>query len=150
MPVRPRTDVLTPQQRRFCMSRIRGKDTTPERVVCRVVRALGRRFRRHWADLPGKPDLVFPALRKVIFVHGCFWHMHRCRHGRVEPRTNAAFWRKKREGNAVRDRANRRKLRRLGWRVLTIWECWTRPDRADELAARVGRFLGRQESRRDR
>jgi DNA mismatch endonuclease (patch repair protein) len=90
-------------------------------------------------DVPGRPDFVFAKRRKVIFVHGCFWHLHRCRFGRVVPRTNARFWAEKRAGNVARDRKVRRRLNRLGWRVLTVWECQTR--RPERLAARLAAFL---------
>jgi len=105
------------------MSRIRGKDTAPEKYVRRMIHGMGFRYRLHAAGLPGKPDLVLPRLRKVVFVHGCFWHMHRCRFGRVKPVTNADFWKRKREGNRRRDATVRRALRKEGWRVLTVWEC---------------------------
>ena len=84
-------DVHTPEQRSFNMSRIRGRDTKPEMIVRSIVHQMGYRFRLHRKDLPGKPDLVLPGRRKIIFVHGCFWHMHRCRYGRVVPRTNTDF-----------------------------------------------------------
>jgi DNA mismatch endonuclease (patch repair protein) len=119
-------DVLTPEQRSRCMSRIRGRDTTPERVVRSVLHQMGYRFRLHRRDLRGKPDIVLTSLNKVVFVHGCFWHMHRCKYGRVVPRTNAAFWRLKREGNVARDRGNTALRREEGWAVLIIWECETR------------------------
>jgi len=132
-------DVLLPSQRRYCMSRIRGKDTKPEMIVRKTAHALGVRFRLHRRDLPGTPDLVFPKLRAVVFVHGCFWHMHRCRLGRVVAKTNAEFWAEKRRGNVVRDARNRRSLRRLGWRTLVVWECQTRD--ADTLSRRLRAFL---------
>ena len=120
------TDVLTPEQRRKCMSSIRGRDTKPEMIVRKIVHALGYRYRLHRKDLPGTPDLVFPRVKKVIFVHGCFWHKHRCRYGRVTPKTNAEFWRTKRESNKLRDIRNRKFLKKMGWRSLVIWECWTK------------------------
>jgi DNA mismatch endonuclease (patch repair protein) len=80
-------------------------------------------FRLHQRDLPGKPDLVLTRHRKIILVHGCFWHVHQCRYGRVQPRTRPAFWRNKREGNRERDQRQRRLLRQLGWKVLIVWEC---------------------------
>lgn len=121
------------------MSRIRGKDTKPEMVVRSLVHRMGYRFRLHVGDLPGKPDLVLPRHEKVIFVHGCYWHMHRCRFGRVIPKTNTEFWQNKRQGNVDRDRRNLRKLRREGWSVLVLWECWTRdPDR---IEAKLTEFL---------
>jgi DNA mismatch endonuclease, patch repair protein len=108
------------------MSRIRGRDTGPERVLRSLLHQMGFRYRLHRRDLPGKPDLVFSSARKVIFVHGCFWHMHRCKYGRVVPKTNADFWRTKREGNVARDRRNITALRKQGWTVLVIWECQTK------------------------
>lgn len=132
-------DVLLPSQRSYCMSRIRGKDTKPEMIVRRTAHALGVRFRLHRRDLPGTPDLVFPKLRAVVFVHGCFWHMHRCRLGRVVAKTNAKFWAEKRRANVARDARNRRSLRRLGWRTLVVWECQTRD--ADMLSRRLRAFL---------
>lgn len=119
-------DDLTKQQRSYCMSRIRSKDTTPEVLVRRLIHRLGFRFRLHVRQLPGCPDLVFASKRKVIFVHGCFWHKHRCRYGRVRPKTNPKYWEKKRAGNVVRHRKAVKMLRDLGWDVLVIWECQTR------------------------
>jgi len=133
------TDVLTAEQRQRCMSRIRGKDTGPEKFVRQMIHRMGFRYRLHSADLPGKPDLVLPRLRKVIFVHGCFWHMHRCRFGRVQPATNADFWKKKRESNRQRDAAVRWALRKEGWRVLTVWECEIR--NIEKLQRKVWAFL---------
>ena len=133
-------DVHSKQQRSFNMSRIRGKDTKPEMRVRSLVHQMGFRFRLHRRDLPGKPDLVLPRHRSVIFVHGCFWHMHRCRYGRVTPKTNAEFWQAKRQGNVDRDRRNIRKLKTDGWRVLVIWECWTR-DPAEKVIPRLTEFL---------
>ena len=134
------TDVHTPEQRSFNMSRIRGQDTKPELVVRSIVHQLGYRFRLHRIDLPGKPDLVLPKYRTIIFVHGCFWHMHRCRYGRVTPRTNAEFWQEKRLGTVDRDRRNRRALRNDGWQVFTVWECWTRNPK-QSLVPRLKQFL---------
>ena len=133
-------DVLTPEQRQYCMSRIRGKDTKPEMIVRKLVHALGYRYRLHRHDLPGCPDLVFPGRRKVILVHGCFWHRHRCRYGQVMPATRRRFWREKLESNRARDALNRRRLRRLGWQVLVVWECQTRNSAG--LLDRIVRFLG--------
>lgn len=133
-------DVHSPAQRSYNMSRIRGKDTRPEMIVRSLVHQMGFRFRLHRKDLPGKPDLVLPRHERVIFVHGCFWHMHRCRYGRVTPKTNAEFWQAKREGNVARDRRNRRKLKAAGWQVLTIWECWTK-DPEGSVIHRLEDFL---------
>ena len=133
-------DVHTPDQRRRNMAAIRGTDTKPEMVVRRLVHGMGYRYRLHVKGLPGKPDLVLPRHRKVIFVHGCFWHMHNCRYGRVKPATRAEFWETKRQSNVERDRRSRRALRRLGWQILVVWECQTR--QADKLQERLRNFLG--------
>lgn len=133
------TDVLTVAQRRKCMSRIRGKDTSPERKIRTMIHRMGFRYRIHVSDLPGKPDIVLPRLRKIILVHGCFWHMHRCRFGRVRPATNSTFWQNKREGNRQRDRKVCRALRRQGWHVLTVWECELR--NPIKLEDKIEKFL---------
>ncbi|TAK59602.1 MAG: DNA mismatch endonuclease Vsr [Bacteroidetes bacterium] len=108
------------------MSSIKDRDTKPEMIVRKIVHSLGYRYRLHRKDLPGKPDLVFPRFKKVIFVHGCFWHKHMCRYGRVTPKTNAEFWSTKRESNKLRDIRNRKLLKEMGLGSLIIWECWTR------------------------
>lgn len=120
------TDVHTPEQRSFNMSCIRCRNTKPELIVRSIVHQMGYRFRLHRRNLPGKPDLVLPRRRKLIFVHGCFWHMHRCRYGRVIPVTNTDFWQTKRKAMVERDRRNRRDLRADGREIFTAWECWTR------------------------
>lgn len=119
-------DVLSPEQRRRNMSRIRGRDTEPEKIVRSMLHRMGYRFRLHRRDLPGRPDIVLPRLRSVIFVHGCFWHRHPgCRYA-TTPKTRAEFWQKKFEENVERDRRNIAALREAGWRVLCVWECETR------------------------
>lgn len=115
-------DTLTPAERSDRMSRIRGKDTAPELWVRRYLHALGFRYRLHARKLPGRPDLVLPKHGVVILVHGCFWHGHACQKGRI-PATRSTFWREKLKGNRDRDARNLRKLKGLGWRVLTVWEC---------------------------
>ena len=128
------TDVHTPQQRSFNMSRIRNRNTRPEMVVRSLVHRMGYRYRLHRKDLPGKPDLVFPSRRKIIFVHGCFFHMHDCRYGNVTPKQNAEFWRAKRLSNVERDRRNIAALTQEGWEVLEVWECQTRmPDQLEPI-----------------
>ena len=107
------------------MSRVRGKNTKPELVVRREVHALGYRFRLHRHDLPGTPDLVFPRLHKVVFVHGCFWHRHEGCSRTTTPTTRAAYWQKKFEQNVQRDRRNVAMLEALGWITYVIWECET-------------------------
>lgn len=132
-------DTLTPAQRSKCMTSILGKDTKPELIVRNIAHRLGFRFRLHAVNLPGKPDLVFRSRRAVVFVHGCYWHMHACKRGRSTPATNPEFWRAKRNANRERDRRTLTALRRAGWRVLVVWECQTQ-DRA-KLAERLSAFL---------
>ncbi|HEY6489831.1 MAG TPA: very short patch repair endonuclease [Terracidiphilus sp.] len=120
------TDTLTVQQRSACMRSVRGKDTTPELIVRSLVHSMGFRYSLHSKKLPGRPDLVFTSRKKVIFVHGCFWHRHRCRHGKVSPASNSEYWNRRRERNFQRDREHIRALRSAGWRVLVLWECWTK------------------------
>lgn len=134
-------DVLTRKQRSYCMSRIKNRDTKPELAVRQLVHSMGIRFRLHRKDLPGTPDLVFPARKKVIFVHGCFWHRHNCRKGQVIPKTNRAFWETKIENNRQRDKRSQRELRRQGWSVLTVWECQVTPKRRDWLVDKLVSFL---------
>lgn len=125
-------DVLTPDQRSFNMSRIRGRDTKPELLIRCGLHARGFRFRLHRRDLPGRPDLVFPARRAAIFVHGCFWHGHNCPMCRA-PATRPAFWRAKIDGNRMRDRSALTALTASGWRTLIVWECALRgPGRRPE------------------
>jgi DNA mismatch endonuclease, patch repair protein len=132
-------DVLTPQQRSFNMSRIRNRDTKPEMLVRSIVHRMGYRYRLHKGDLPGKPDLVLVRHGKIINVHGCFFHMHTCKYGRVVPATNAEFWLTKRIGNVDRDRRNLHSLRKSGWRVLTVWECETK--NVLKLSKKLNSFL---------
>lgn len=134
-----RSDVLTPEQRRRCMSRIRGKDTAPEKIVRSMIFSMGFRYRLHDKRLPGSPDLVFISRRKAIFVHGCFWHMHDCRFGLVRPKSNADFWEAKRNRNVQRDQENLASLQSKGWKTFVIWECETKDSEA--LAQRIRRFL---------
>ncbi len=115
-------DVLTPEQRRLNMSRIRGKDTKPELILRRGLHAKGIRYRLHRKDLPGRPDLVFPRYRAVVLVNGCFWHGHDCRLFKL-PTTRREFWKSKINGNKARDERNMADLAAAGWRVLIVWEC---------------------------
>jgi len=102
---------------------------------------MGYRYALHSKDLPGHPDMVLTKHKKIIFVHGCFWHMHKCRFGRVIPKTNKKFWKLKREGNVARDKRNLRQLRKTGWKVLVIWECQTR--NLDKLIKKLEKFLSK-------
>lgn len=135
-------DTLSPEDRSNLMGRIRGKNTKPEMVVRRLVHRMGYRYRLHRKDLPGRPDLVFAARRKVIFVHGCFWHQHEGCRLAYKPKTRVAFWHTKLEANRARDTRNQHDLRAAGWDVLVIWECETRAsNRAGLLETKIKRFL---------
>lgn len=136
-----RFDPLTPAERSERMSRIRNADTKPEMIVRRMVHGMGYRYRLHARDLPGHPDLVFRPRRKVIFVHGCFWHQHGCRQYR-QPRTKRSFWEPKLEGNKERDKINQNKLRAIGWKFLVIWECELHDTK--KLRKRINEFLDKE------
>lgn len=124
-------DVVDKKTRSRMMSGIRAKDTTPEMQIRSLLHRNGFRFRLHRSDLPGKPDLVLPKYGAVFFVHGCFWHCHRC-HMFKWPKSNTTFWRKKITGNRTRDKRHIAELLAKRWRVLTIWECALRgPDAKD-------------------
>ncbi len=118
------TDVLSKEQRKYNMSRIRGKDTKPEKLVRSLLHKNGYRFRLHVKSLPGKPDIVLPKHRKIVEVRGCFWHMHNCKYGCVKPKSNADFWEIKRQATVRRDNKNQLLLEADGWKVLVVWECW--------------------------
>ena len=120
------------------MSRIRGKDTTPEKVVRSLLHRMGYRFRLHGKKLPGRPDIILAKYETVIFVHGCFWHRHRGCRNCTTPTNNRGFWTKKLGGNARRDKLNWRALAKLGWRVVVVWEC--EAERADVLRKKVTRL----------
>lgn len=130
---------MTDAERSRIMRAVKGTDTGPERAVRRVLHRSGYRYRLHRKDLPGKPDLAFPGRRKVIFVHGCFWHGHHCKRGDREPKTNVNYWRAKIARNKERDAAHQARLRDLGWDVLVVWECEITA--ADGLTDRLRRFL---------
>ncbi|MDA8257792.1 MAG: very short patch repair endonuclease [Betaproteobacteria bacterium] len=132
-------DRLTPERRSWLMSRIRGKDTTPELAVRSLAHRLGYRFRLHGQGLPGKPDLVFAGRRKVVFVHGCFWHGHRCKRDKM-PKSRVEYWVAKIAANRARDARNVKALRASGWRCAIVWECEAKD--AVRLGKRLIRFLG--------
>lgn len=135
-------DTLTPEERSKRMSLVRSKDTKPEMIVRRLVHGFGYRYRLHVKDLPGRPDMVFPSRRAVIFVHGCFWHQHpdpACKLAR-QPKSRMDFWRPKLLSNRVRDERNIESLTSLGWRVLSVWECEVRDQ--ERLREKVVGFLG--------
>ena len=116
-------DKLTKEKRSWNMKQIRSKNTKPEMILRSLLHKMGFRFRLHRKELPGKPDLVLQKHRTVIFVHGCFWHLHEgCREGRI-PSSNTDFWRDKLNKNVERDKSKQLELKRLGWSVVIIWEC---------------------------
>lgn len=127
-------DIVTPETRSRMMSGIRGRDTKPELAVRRYLHSRGLRYRLHVRELPGRPDIVLPRHRTVVFVHGCFWHRHEgCRFA-YTPKSRQEFWLPKLEGNAARDARDQQQLRDLGWRVEVVWECELRSDRLSALA----------------
>ncbi|MGC8493324.1 MAG: very short patch repair endonuclease [Syntrophobacteraceae bacterium] len=131
-------DNLTIEERSAQMRLVRSKNTKPELRVRRLVHGLGFRFRLHVAELPGKPDLVFPSRRKVILVHGCFWHGHSCRLGRT-PKSNLEYWLNKIGANRSRDLRALRALQESGWECMVVWECSLRDEPG--LAERIRLFL---------
>jgi DNA mismatch endonuclease (patch repair protein) len=129
-------DHLTKPQRSEAMKKVGTRNTPAERLVKTVIRSLGYRFRTNLASLAGKPDVVIQGQRKAIFVHGCFWHFHACKR---LPKSNRAFWLSKFESNKARDRRVVRDLKKSGWKVLVVWECWKK--RPDYLKKRIAAFL---------
>jgi DNA mismatch endonuclease (patch repair protein) len=116
-------DTISPEHRSWNMSRIKSKDTKPELIVRSQLHKMGFRFRLHRKDLPGKPDIVLPKFKTVIFVHGCFWHRHKnCKYA-YNPKSRKKFWKEKFERNIERDKCNQKKLSALGWMTVVIWEC---------------------------
>ena len=141
------TDIISAEQRSLVMSRIRNKNTKPELQIRRLVHALGYRFRLHGCNLPGRPDLVFPGLRKIIFVHGCFWHRHeKCSYAKL-PKSNRKFWTPKLNANRKRDNRNMRLLEDMGWSCFVVWEC-----ELDDpsLSIRIVTFLGNYRTHQNR
>lgn len=141
---RPMHDTLTHKQRHHCMAANRGKNTGPEFVVRSALHRLGFRYSLYRTDLPGRPDITLPAHKLIIFVNGCFWHMHKCKRGRSTPVTNAEFWKAKRERTQIRDSEIITTLRRMHWRVLVLWECQTK-DRI-QLVNRLNKILKKNAS----
>jgi DNA mismatch endonuclease (patch repair protein) len=134
-------DVFTRERRSEIMRRIASKHTQPEKIVRRVLHRMGYRFRLHGGDLPGNPDVVLPRWRIVVFVHGCFWHGHRCKKGssRRRPKSNTDYWNAKLDRNVRRDKRHGQELQRLGWKRIVIWACETKDEQA--LEARLRRVL---------
>jgi DNA mismatch endonuclease (patch repair protein) len=137
------TDIVSPEKRSQMMSGIRAKNTRPEMIVRRALHARGFRYRIHVKDLPGKPDLVFPRYKSVLFIHGCFWHGHDC-HLFKMPGTRTEFWQAKIQKNRENDAKAKAALAALGWRVLEVWECDLRATKKQDyepVVARVSQWL---------
>ena len=116
-------DIKSKEERSRNMSRIRSKDTTPEKMVRSFLHKNGFRFRLHVKELPGKPDIVLPKYKTVIEVRGCYWHRHNCKKGQSCPSSNVEFWQRKFESNVIRDQYTEYRLKKLGWNVIIVWEC---------------------------
>lgn len=134
-------DDLTQAQRHYCMSQIKSRDTKPEMLVRRLLYSMGFRYRLHNRNLPGTPDIVFSSRKKVIFVHGCFWHQHKGCRCFGTPKSNRNYWSPKLERNVNRDKRNKAALRTLGWKVLVIWECEVYKKDVEGLAKLIIKFL---------
>lgn len=135
-------DIISPERRSALMSRIKGKDTKIELQVRRGLHALGFRYRLGGAGLPGRPDIVLPKYRTVVFVHGCFWHRHDCHLFRL-PKTRPDFWKTKIDGNFVRDERGTFALEHLGWHPEVVWECELRKQSEEHRAAVIARLAAR-------
>jgi len=136
-------DRISEARRSYNMSRIRSKDTSPELQARRLVHGLGYRYRLHSGDIPGRPDIVFRGRKKVIFVHGCFWHQHPAPYCKIvrRPKSRTGYWNSKLDRNVQRDRTNQAALESQGWASLVIWEC-DLASRPEKVEAKVRRFLG--------
>ena len=133
-------DVHDRRTRSYNMSRIRGKDTKPEMVVRKYLHANGYRYRLHDKRLPGKPDIVLPKLKTVIFVHGCFWHGHKnCKYF-VVPKTRTGWWLAKINGNIENDKTKQAAIKKLGWKVINLWECQLKPKK---VQATLDKLIGK-------
>jgi len=139
------SDIFSKEKRSWLMARVKGRNTAPERLVRSLLHGLGYRFRIHRKDLPGRPDIVLPRYKAVIFVHGCFWHVHTCKRASI-PESNRGFWKKKLEGNARRDEDVMRKLDDIGWQHLTIWQCETR--KPELVLQKLEQFLSELQERK--
>jgi len=133
-------DTRSKEQRRRIMQAVKVRNTTPEMVVRRLLHRAGYRYRLHRKSLPGKPDIVFPSRRKVVFVHGCFWHGHGCSKGKL-PKSRLDYWQPKIATNSCRDVRKQAELYDLGWKALVVWQCEIKDLR--KLQRRLEKFLGR-------
>ena len=133
-------DVVTRERRSWMMSRVRDRDTTPEILVRSTIHRMGFRFRLRRKDLPGNPDIVLPRHKKIVFVHGCFWHQHPGCSAAKRPQSNKEFWNAKLDANVVRDERNKSLLEQMGWYLLVLWECELKV--STRLNESLGDFLG--------
>lgn len=134
-------DVFDKETRSYVMSRIRSKDTKPEILVRKFLFSKGFRYKIHDKKLPGKPDIVLPKYNTVIFVHGCFWHGHKNCKFASEPKTRTEFWLDKISNNKIRDKKHSRNLKKLGWYVITVWECHLKPAKRNKTLDKLLRNL---------
>jgi|LGVC01.1.fsa_nt_gb DNA mismatch endonuclease (patch repair protein) len=134
-------DVFSQKKRSEIMQKIGAKHSKPEKYVRSIVHRMGYRFRLHRKDLPGKPDMVFPKYRKVIFVHGCFWHGHEGCPRAKRPSSNKKFWSEKLKKNIERDKKNQEKLNKMDWDYIIIWQCQIKKGREEELCQTLTNFL---------
>lgn len=132
-------DRVSEEKRSYIMSRVGSKDTGPELVVRKLLHGLGYRYSLHRRGLPGSPDVVFQKRKKAVFIHGCFWHGHSCKYGRL-PKSKTKYWEPKIDINRQRDEKNMQELKRLGWKALVVWQCELR--NTEDLKARLVSFLG--------
>jgi DNA mismatch endonuclease, patch repair protein len=137
----PKYDPLSKDQRSERMSRVKAKNTHPEIIVRKLLSASGfRHYRLNVSRLPGKPDIVFSRLKKVVFVHGCFWHLHSCNSYRI-PRTRKSFWVNKLASNVSRDKRNYKQLKKQDWKILVLWECQLRPSKLGKTERIINNFF---------
>jgi DNA mismatch endonuclease (patch repair protein) len=138
-------DTRTPEQRSYIMRSVGTRNTGPELLVRKIIHGLGLRFALHKRDLPGRPDIVLPKHRAIVFVHGCFWHGHKCPKGQF-PKSRLDFWVPKIEKNRKRDAESVKSLRKAGWRVLTVWQCETK--KPGRLKQKLAKFFDRRAMRK--
>lgn len=134
-------DKFSKKKRSEIMSLVKGKNTKPELLVRKICFGLGFRYRLHGSNLPGKPDLVFTKHKKVIFVHGCFWHGHTCRSGQNRPSQNSLYWKQKLDKNILRDKKNQKSLKSSSWRYLIVWQCEMKIKDRERLIKKISSFL---------
>jgi len=135
-------EIFDKTKRSDIMAKVKGKNTMPELVIRKLLFKMGYRYRLHCNDLPGKPDIVLPKYNYVVFVHGCFWHScPSCRRAQIRPVNNAEYWNNKLDRNIERDKNNKKKLKKLGWNVLVIWECETKKAKIDKLSLKIAKLI---------